>query len=289
MYDFFPPEIRCVLLTDAPVINELRIRADKPVSASYGGIYRFLEYCGKPIILNGGQIQDIVFKACEKSVYAYNDCIKQGYICSGGVRIGLCGEFVTENGVVKTMKNYNALCVRIPHEVKGCALSVADKIITAGAGQKRYIKSTLVISPPGVGKTTFLRDIARIISDKTRENVLIIDEKNEIYSDKFDLGLTTDVLSGCDKRFAFFSAIKTICPGVIIADELTCEEEADGALFAKLSGSAVICSVHAQNYSDAEKKDYLKKAFSNDCFELFVTLKRERDKVVVSEITESGV
>ena len=73
------------------------------------------------------------------------------------------------------------------------------------------------------------------------------------------MGESSDVLLECDKRFGFYTAIKTLCPDVLIADELTNATEADGALFAKLSGVTVICSVHAENYRDALKKDYLNK------------------------------
>lgn len=289
MYDFLPFEIKSILLSDESIINELRIRENRPVTANYNGIYKKLYYCGKSIVLSHDDIGDIVFKACENSVYAYNDCIKEGYISYGGIRIGLCGRFVLENGNVKTMKDFSGLCIRIPHEIKGCAERIFDALIIndlKGDLSRSRIKSALIISPPGVGKTTFLRDITRVISEKTHKNVLVIDEKNEISGREFDLGESSDVLLECDKRFGFYTAIKTLCPDVLIADELTNATEADGALFAKLSGVTVICSVHAENYRDALKKDYLKNAFKNGCFDLFITLKREGEKVSVCEIGE---
>lgn len=289
MYDFLPFEIKSILLSDESKINELRIRENKPVTANYNGIYKKLYYCGKAIVLSQDEIEDIVFKACENSVYAYNDCIKEGYISYDGIRIGLCGRFVLDNGNVKTMKNFSGLCIRIPHEIKGCAERVFNELIINDGknGLSRCrIKSALVISPPGVGKTTFLRDISRVISEKTHKNVLVIDEKNEIFGRNFDLGESSDVLLGCDKSFGFYTAVKTLCPDVMIADELTNEIEADGALFAKLSGVSVICSVHAENYCDALKKEYLKNALKNCCFDLYITLKRDGENVSVCEIGE---
>ena len=174
---------------------------------------------GNAVYTSYEDVESVVTSASKHSVYAYTDELARGYItCQGGVRVGICGEVVTENNKIDTIKNYSSVCLRLPHEVKGCANGIMKDAEVA--------RSMLILSPPASGKTTLLRDIARQLSSNAQiNNVLIVDERDEIacISDgqpTMDVGITTVVLSGGNKKHSFESAIRSVRPDVIITDEL---------------------------------------------------------------------
>ena len=277
-YDFLPDALKRYCESMGKELYELRLRADKPVYANVLGQYRAVVYKNRPIMLGKKEINDVVMKACGGSVYAYNDSIRKGYIVANGIRIGLSGRVVGEDGHIITIDEYSSLCIRIPHEIKGCAECVRDLIVN-GDG----LKSLLVISPPGVGKTTFLRDVARLISQSFKKNVLVIDEKGELYSDDFDLGDTSDVLIGCDKRFGLYAAVRNLCPDALITDELGCVSDVDGLTFARSSGVAVYASIHGASVKDAERKDFFDRNALRRCFDEAIVLERKNGEVRICE------
>ena len=265
---FLPLSLRNYVIENYEILHELRIRKNQPVTANLANKFTQVKTNGKIIVADQVLIDSIVNLACHGSFYLHNESIKNGYItCGNGVRIGIGGECVVENGFVKTIKNLTSLCIRFPHEVKGCA-NETFKIIDSING----IKNLLVISPPGVGKTTLIRDLARIISNKKLLNILLIDEKNELFYDSCDVGSTTDVIKNCNKKFGFYTAIKTLNPHVIICDEIINSEDVDGAIFAVRSGVKIICTVHGCGLDDVKQKEYLKKFFTGSVFEKYVKL-----------------
>ena len=277
-YDFLPDALKRYCEACGKDLFELRIRADKPVYANVSGEYREVVCKNRRIVLGKNEINEVVMKACGGSVYAFNDTIRNGYIVKNGIRIGLSGRVVKDDGRIITLDEYSSLCIRIPHEIKGCAECVRSMIEENGK-----LKSLLVISPPGVGKTTLLRDLARLISQSFKKNVLIIDEKNELYSEDFDLGDTSDVLLGCDKKFGLYTAVRNLCPDALITDELGCASDADGLTFARSSGVAVYASVHGVSVKDAERKGFFDECALKRCFDEAIVLEREKGKVRICE------
>ncbi len=275
-YDFLPKPLRRLALSGD--LYELRLRAGKQACANILGKQNFLEFDGVPYVCSSEEIEHIVAVCAKNSLYAQNDNLSRGYIaCSEGVRVGVAGECVYSEGKNLTIKNFSSLCIRFAREVKGCG-ELAYKL-TQSSGDA----SVLIISPPGVGKTTLLRDLARLISINKRKNVLVVDDKDEIALQKFDLGSTCDVIKLCDKRFGFYSAVKTLSPDFVIADELVYEDDVVGATFASLSGVKTICSVHGKNYADVCKKKYMEAAVKNKCFDYFITLEKFGSGFRISE------
>jgi len=260
-------------------LYELRIRAEKPVVINYGGKYLHLTPDGVSPQADGAVLADrklidsIIYKASEFSVYAVNEQIKNGYITvGGGVRIGLAGELVYENGAIRTQKNFSAINIRIPHEVRNCSLNAFGYIYNAD------IFNTLVISPPGAGKTTFVRDLAKNISElPIPVNIMVIDERSEIAAcvngvPQLDVGKYTDVLSNCSKEYGFSSGIRTLKPDVIITDELATKEDIDAAAYAVSCGVKVIATTHAFDHLDIELKPNFSAVVKNKIFDRFVVL-----------------
>ena len=261
-------------------VYELRLRVNCPVIACVAGRNFFLTNKGishessDAVKVSRSDLETIVHKASNYSIYAVNEQIKQGFITiHGGVRIGLCGEVVAENGEIITIKNISSLNIRIPHQIWGCSFGVLPYVF-----DKHRPLNTLIISPPGAGKTTFLRDLAWQISDKYHLlNTLVLDERGEIAAahlgeNQLDVGESTDVLTCCSKMFGFGNGIRSMRPDVIITDEIATTEDIMMVSLAARSGVAVIASVHAGNIDEIRTKPGFCDLVTNKIFDRYVVL-----------------
>lgn len=103
--------------------------------------------------------------------------------------------------------------------------------------------STLIVSPPGCGKTTLLRDLIRQVSDGSSQkagkcsfagvNVGVADERSELGAcyqgvPQNDLGMRTDVLDGCPKSEGMLMLIRSMAPAVVAVDEIGGKEDIKG-------------------------------------------------------------
>lgn len=261
-------------------LYEIRLRAGLPATVNVDGKYYFLGEMGvcfnenEAVIVSKEELENFIFRASECSIYSVNEQIKEGFITiSGGVRIGLAGTLVEEAGNIITLKNFSSVNIRIPHEVKNCALAAIKYLISDDG-----FKNTLVISPPGAGKTTFIRDIACQLSNlNIAYNLLVLDERFEIASNvdglnKLNVGKFTDVLSGTTKQFGFESGIRSLRPDIIFTDEIATDDDARAIEYAVNSGVRVVASVHAQNLTELKRKKAFEKIIENGLFQRYVVL-----------------
>ena len=264
-------------------VYELRLRLGKPVLVNYCGRYAHLTADGpsdqpdNALTVDRKAMEGLIYKASGHSIYAFNDQIRQAFITiAGGIRIGICGEIVFENNAVKTVKNFTSVNIRIPHEIKNCSLN-AFKYIADG-----QINNTLVISPPGAGKTTFLRDLCVQFAKLTPvQNTLILDERSELAAVSngtpcLDVGLYTDVMSGCTKQFGFEQGIRSLRPDVIITDELGSPADIAAVAVAAACGVKIIASAHAYDHIDLSINPNFAEVIKKRLFKRFVVLSNRR-------------
>ena len=264
MLKFLPLKYQSLInKIDQNALCEIRIRINYPVVYKlYNNTYK-LKNENDNIIATDNDIKTIIDNLTEKSIYAYNDFIKNGYITTNfGVRVGLAGSCVFENEKVITVKDFSSLCIRIPHDIIGCSNYVFYKYINS----KKV--NILIASPPGLGKTTLLKDLVRNYNENSSYNLLVIDERGELNLK----GQNVDVIRYSNKEFALNYAIKSMSPDILFMDELMCEEEFIGINKARLSGVNVIATIHSDNVSNIIKKF----SSAKDIFDYFIILKNNK-------------
>lgn len=257
---------------DINKLTEIRIRVNQPVVIHYGNPYYIsksgiTETTQNAIYTTAEMIKDIVFYACQNSIYAHNEELKQGYVTlDNGVRIGICGEIVWDKSNITTIKNFSSLNIRIPHSVPNCSLNVLPYLYDT----KLY--NTLIISPPGAGKTTLLNDLARQMSVLgLAQNILIVDERKEISRGLQDVP-NIDIYTNCDKKFGLINGIRTMTPDVIFLDELITTQDINALDYAISSGVTIFASTHCANITDLQKKPIFHTINNLGVFERFVVL-----------------
>lgn len=272
-------------------ILELRLRVNFGVVVNSGKQY-YLSKNGltsnydEAIICSQKDLMDIVFNATNHSLFAHNDELKEGYLTlNNGARLGVAGNVVMENGEVKTIKNFSSVNLRFAKEVKNCCLNALPYICEDGK-----LLSTLIISPPGCGKTTFIRDLSYQLSKrKIEENILIVDERNEICAAQngiatLSVGSDVDFYTYSTKQFGIINGIRTMAPSVIILDEISTKRDLSALEFAFCSGVKIVATTHSNNYEELFKKPLFKNVNLNECFERFVILSKENGVGTINSI-----
>ncbi len=244
-------------------INEIRIRLNSKISIISHGRNYILDLR----IKSQNEIEDVVFKACNGSIYSHDEDIKNGFITTDrGERIGLAGEFVIKDNRVTAIRKFSSLVIRIPSQINGVSKEFFNRF--------NDFKSLLVVSKPYAGKTTFIRDLIKELSLANMGNIVVIDERNEIcaktLSSTFNLGDNVDVLTYAPKSYGFNQAIRTLNPDYIVVDELMGLEDVNGVLRGVYSGIKVIATVHAGSATELEKVSYMEEIISNKVFDKYV-------------------
>ena len=257
-------------------VNEIRMRADKPIVIAISGEKYFLSENGltkrlnEAIYSNKTTIEDIIFRASECSIYSVNEQIKKGFIMTkGGIRIGIAGNLIEEKGVIKTMTNFSSINIRIPHEIKNCSLKAFNSIY-----YNETIQNSLIIAPPGGGKTTFLRDfICQLSERRLAYNVLVLDQRGELDTGKPNsLGNFTDIISFSRKIIGFENGIRALSPDIIVTDELSEKDDVDAIMYAVNCGVKIIASIHASGIDDFANKENAKRLIQEQVFKRYVVL-----------------
>lgn len=220
-------------------LNEVRLNLNKPIVYKIGNkSFELEEKTTRELLF------DVLRVATEGSLYAVGDYVKEGYLSyKNGIRIGLAGTYTIENKNPKAIKNPSGLVIRIPHEVKGCSKVIPTKF---------FDKNVLIVSKPYGGKTTFLRDLARRISENRQ--VVVIDERGELYGGGcLDLGKSM-VIQGVSKSRIFVGIIRALSPETLIMDELFGDDDFGAVNSMVRAGVNVIAGIHGSDLEHLPKE-----------------------------------
>ena len=259
--DFLPKDINDEIIKyDIKDVYEIRLRENSFLSVNVKGKYFII----KSVLVKKTHIEKVIDFVTERSLYAFNEEIKNGFITyKNGIRIGLCGKCVFDNGYIKTITDISSLNIRIPHFIENCSDKIFSKMFI-----NNKIQNSLIISPPFLGKTTMLKDLALKIDRLNLYNILIIDERGEFLEVK---GQNIDIISYSDKNYAFSCGIRSMSPNIIITDELM-ENDWEYAYKATNFGVKIIASIH----SDSLESLTAQKFFNKNVFSRYFVLSSDK-------------
>lgn len=280
--EYFPNKIVQAILNsinekEIETLEEIRIRVSKPIILKLANKEIIVEY-----IVTTQDILEIVEKITENSMYSYQQQICSGYITlKGGHRVGISGNVVMEENKVINVNYIYSLNFRIARQIIGVADKVVNEVI-----KNDEISNTLIISKPGAGKTTILRDLIRIIS-KTK-TVGVVDERGEIAAmyknePQNDLGIKVDILSNISKSLGIKMLVRSMAPDIIVADEIGTKEDIEAIKYAVTSGVKGIFTAHANNIEDIKKSPILKELLDLNLIDKIIILdKNNRENIETS-------
>lgn len=281
-------------------LQEIRLRVGQPVTVLMDNREKFLSERGELTdeISYAGcsdekELEAILAHICHYSIYAFADEIRQGFMTiRGGHRIGLSGQVILEDGErIRNIKYIRYLNVRIAHEVKG----VSDKALPF-LYSRGEVLNTLIVSPPGCGKTTMLRDLVRNISSGTiygkGRNVGLVDERSEIAGSYLgipqnDIGIRTDVMDACPKREGMMMLIRSMAPAVLAVDELGNAEDVEAMHRAVQCGCKMLATIHGFSLEEVGSKSYMKTVLEECLFDRYLLLKKKNNKCIITGIYDS--
>lgn len=270
------------------LLQEIRLRAGKPVVLKIENKEYFLYGSGSlgtrgemAEVMEAEDIQRILNHLCQYSLYAYEEELKQGFFTiRGGHRVGVAGQVVTEGGQIKTIKYVSCMNIRIAHAVKGAANSVMGKLYEGG-----NVLNTMIISNPGCGKTTLLRDIIRQISDGNLwgagRTVGVVDERSEIGGSyqgipQNDVGIRTDILDACPKAQGMMILIRAMAPEVVAVDEIGGGEDIHALRQVLQCGCRMLVTIHGESLEEVRQKPHMAEIMGERIFDRYILLgKRE--------------
>lgn len=272
-------------------ISEIRLRKNRIATLTVDGKNLVLSLSGltndirSGIRLSDTDIDDFIYKFCKGSVYSHEDTLSDFYIVNDSIRVGLSGDAVYKNDKLISIGNISGVCIRIPRHVKDCSIKLMNHIKDSGFPDGKGI---LIVSPPGVGKTTLLRDLAQKLSSDRElglKRVCVIDERNEIFMENIFSDCCIDFLSGVGKIKGLEIASRVLSPEIIICDEIASPDEAEKITRHKNTGVVFIASVHSDCHENVMRKDYIEKMFKQGVFSHTYTLSRSGSKVL-GELSE---
>ena len=275
-------------------VEEIRLRAGQPLAVTVAGQNRFVcddgGLCDKEHAhrVTMEELRDTVNLVSSYSRYAFEDKIRQGFLTiQGGHRVGLAGRTILEQNVsgstVKTIAPITFLNIRVARQVVGCAEGVLPLLRREERGtHPPQIYDTLLVSPPGGGKTTLLRDLIRLLS-RQGVTVGVVDERSELGAcyqgiPQNDLGPCTDVLDGCPKAEGLMMLVRSMSPQVVAVDEVGREADHGALEYAMHCGCRILATVHGSTWEEMRQRPLLGRWLEEKRFGRYVFLEKENGK-----------
>lgn len=300
---FLPQRIRTILDRSAQPfwgdLEEIRLRLGRPLALHGRSNDCFLSESGEAVAAKeayrpgAGDLEKALQLVSGSSLYAFEEELRSGYITiPGGHRVGLCGQAVIGQGRILRLKHITGMNYRIARQVKGAARPYLRHFLDY---RRRRVFHSLIIAPPGAGKTTFLRDLARCLSDGVKEQgftgfkVAVVDERSEIAGSfqgrpQLDVGERTDVLDGCPKAEGMMLLLRSMGPEVIVTDEVGRHEDAAAIEEIIHAGVTVVATAHGSSLAEIRSRPGLRKLLDDEVFERALILGWSRGAGTVEQL-----
>ena len=190
--------------------------------------------------------EDLLFvleRASGASLHTVEDELRSGFLSAQGLRIGVCGRMLP--GERRGFQSFSSLAIRIPRECRGIGKELLPALRENAAG------GTLILSSPGGGKTTLLREMIRRLSDGG-VRVGVVDERFELSaaedgSPGFDLGCRSDILTGVSKSEGALILLRSLNPQLVAMDEITRREDLEAVIELAGCGVGILATAHASD------------------------------------------
>ncbi len=247
-------------------IEELRLRRGRP-------LFVLTPQGEEPLAdtqITARDLDTVLELASSASVHTVMEEIRHGFIgVPGGHRLGLCGTGVVEDGALVNLRDISSLCLRVAREFKGISAPVLPKLWSGGG-----LESTLILSPPGGGKTTLLRDLIRSISAGEGcppRRVGVADERGELAAvsagrPTLDIGPRSDVMHGCAKDVGLMTLLRGMNPQVLAVDEITAPEDVAAMAQAAGCGVSLLATAHGGTLADLDRRPLYRELMAQRVF-----------------------
>ena len=276
---------------DLSEVQEIRLRADKPLCIIKRGKAYFLAENGKITTIENGyivsksEVEVCFLKLCKYSVHAYKSELREGFITTEqGHRVGIGGNFRNSGITVDSVTSMN---IRLAREYPSCGRNIVKRFYSKGTG------SLIIAGEPSSGKTTLIRDLAVLLTNDSfskPRKICIVDSRNEICGYNrghytFNVGDNTDIITGLNKSEGIMQAIRVLSPEIIICDEISGISDSKAVRDCLNSGVELITTVHAANKNDMLSKPQIKLLIDSGAFKYVALLKGKESP---SEVKEYG-
>jgi stage III sporulation protein AA len=304
---YLPPDVARALLalpgeTQAKV-EEIRLRAGQPLGITGSMGEPFVTAAGLPtteaasaLWVSAAAVRSTLERMAGFSLYTLEEELRQGFLTlPGGHRVGFTGHAVVRQGRLHAMKWVASLDIRLATAATSHALSPVMPRLLDGTGG---IHSTLIVSPPRGGKTTLLRELARLVSTGVPElglsgqSVGVVDERSELGGASegvptLALGPRTDLIDACPKAEGLFLLVRAMGPRVVATDEIGRAEDAVALVEAATAGVRVLATAHARDDVEVTARPSLRPLFEAGVVERFVVLSRRRGPGTVERVLDA--
>ncbi len=276
-------------------IQEIVLRSGRPVCVYIKGKEMYLAQNGcltynidsQPLVTTSHKdITDCFNISCGYSVYSHLNEIKEGFLTiSGGHRVGISGTAVVSNGSIVNIRDISTISLRFAREIKGSGEQITSMLSKSNEG-------LLICGSPCSGKTTVLRDVARLLSNEYKYRVSVVDSRGEIGAtvngeNRLDLGMC-DVMNGYPRAGGIEQAVRVLSPQYVVCDELGSEEDISAVVSGINSGVQFVSTIHASNKEELLSRKNALALLRTYAFKNIVFLKGRETPGEISHSYEIG-